>query len=66
MLAGQKKSGATHVAPLSSLSIDFDRQAYEAAAVLDRMMEGETVGNVEIRVNCSHLEIRESSDMRAA
>ena len=50
---------------LSGLRIDYDRQAYEAAAVLDRMMEGETVGDVEIRVNCSHLEIRESSDMRA-
>jgi hypothetical protein len=40
--------------------IDFDRQ--ETAAVLDRMMEGETSGDVEIRVNCSRLEIRESSN----
>jgi len=51
---------------LSNLIIDYDRQAYEAAAVLDRMMEGETVGDVEIRVNCTHLEIRESSNTRAA
>jgi len=51
---------------LSSLSIDYERQAYEAAAVLDRMMEGETFGDVEIRVNCTHLEIRESSNTRAA
>jgi AraC-like DNA-binding protein len=51
--------------PLSSMHIDYDPQAYEAAAVLDRMMEGETFGDVEIRVNCAHLEIRESSDMRA-
>jgi transcriptional regulator GlxA family with amidase domain len=51
--------------PLSSMIIDYERQAYEAAAVLDRMMEGETFGDVEIRVNCSHLDIRESSDMQA-
>jgi LacI family transcriptional regulator len=51
---------------LSSLSIDYERQAYEAAAVLDRMMAGETFGDVDIRVNCSRLNIRESSNMRAA
>jgi LacI family transcriptional regulator len=50
---------------LSSIRIDYERQAYEAAAVLDRMMEGETVGDVDIRVNCTHLEIRESSDTQA-
>ncbi len=51
--------------PLSSMIIDYEHQAYEAAAVLDRMMEGETVGDLEIRVNCTHLEIRESSNARA-
>jgi AraC-like DNA-binding protein len=50
---------------LSSISIDYDRQAYEAAAVLDRMMEGETFGDVVIPVDCSHLEIRDSSNTRA-
>ena len=50
---------------LSSITVDFDRQAYEAAAVLNRMMEGETFGDVLIPVNCSHLEIRESSNARA-
>jgi LacI family transcriptional regulator len=50
---------------LSNIAIDFDRQAYEAAAVLDRMMEGETFGDVMIRVNCSHLKIRDSSNTRA-
>ena len=60
----QSMSALTDI-PLSSLIIDYERQAYEAAAVLDRMMEGETVGDVEIRVSCSHLEIRESSNARA-
>ncbi len=64
LLRHQAESELTDIS-FSSLSIDFDRQAYEAAAVLDRMMEGETFGDVEIRVNCTHLEIRESSDMRA-
>jgi len=50
---------------LSNLIIDYDRQAYEAAAVLDRMMEGETLGDAVIPVNCTHLEIRESSNTRA-
>ena len=61
----QAQSKLTDIS-LSSLSIDYERQAYEAAAVLDRMMEGETFGDVEIRVKCSHLEIRESSNMQAA
>jgi LacI family transcriptional regulator len=51
---------------LSSVRIDFERQAYEAAAVLNRMMEGETFDDVLIPVNCSHLEIRDSSNTRAA
>jgi LacI family transcriptional regulator len=65
VLHHQEESELTDIS-LSSINIDYDRQAYEAAAVLDRMMEGETVGDVEIRVNCTHLEIRESSNMRAA
>ena len=60
----QSQSEFTDIS-LSSMTIDYERQAYEAAAVLDRMMEGETVGDVEIRVNCAHLEIRESSNVRA-
>jgi LacI family transcriptional regulator len=59
----QAESELTDIS-LSSIEIDYDRQAYEAAAVLDRMMEGETFGDVEIRVNCSHLDIRKSSDTR--
>ena len=65
VMGNQSMSEFTDI-PLSSLSIDYDRQAYEAAAVLDRMMEGETFGDVEIRVKCTHLEIRESSNMQAA
>jgi hypothetical protein len=39
LLRHQEESELTDIS-LSSISIDYDRQAYEAAAVLDRMMEG--------------------------
>ena len=41
LLQHQTQSEVTDIS-LSSIRIDYDRQAYEAAAVLDRMMEGET------------------------
>lgn len=51
--------------PLSSVSINFERAGYEGAAVLDRLMNGKTVGEKEILVHASHIVARQSTDITA-
>lgn len=50
---------------LSSVVMDYERQAYEAAAVLDRLMRGEAVEPGIRRIACSNLVVRESSNTHA-
>ena len=53
------------VVPLSSVDNDFERQGYEAAAILHRMMEGEDVASDEILIPPSQVVSRISTDILA-
>ena len=49
--------------PLSSIDTDVERQGYEAAALLDRMMKGESPPKKAILIPPQGVVIRKSSDM---
>ena len=51
--------------PLSSVSINFERAGYEAAAALDQMMKGQIVDKTEILVHPTHIVQRQSTDITA-
>lgn len=49
--------------PLSSIDTDLERQGYEAAALLDRMMSGEKPPKKALQVPPTELIIRKSTDL---
>ncbi len=49
--------------PLSSISLDFVSAGYEAAELLDQLIEGQTPSQTCITVRPSHVEIRASTDV---
>lgn len=49
--------------PLSSIAIDQYRSGYKAAAVLDRMMKGETLTDRIITAEVGEISVRQSSDV---
>lgn len=51
--------------PLTSIEPNSRRAGYEAAALLDRMMNGESVGAVELRIAPVGIQRRQSSDALA-
>lgn len=51
--------------PLSSVSINFERAGYEAAAALDQMMKGEAINTIQILVHPTHIVSRQSTDITA-
>jgi LacI family transcriptional regulator len=51
--------------PMTSIEPNSRRAGYEAAALLDRMMKGEAVGPVEIRIPPVGIQRRQSSDALA-
>ena len=51
--------------PLSCVDIPAERVGYEAAALLQRLMEGETRRGHTIWVPASHVVVRQSSDLVA-
>ena len=53
------------VVPLSSVDNDFERQGYEAAALLHRMMNGEDLPNDELLIPPSQVVSRVSTDILA-
>jgi len=50
---------------ISSVDTNTRRMGYEAAHLLDRMMDGEAPARKTLRVTPTHVETRESSDIRA-
>jgi LacI family transcriptional regulator len=50
--------------PLSSIDTDLERQGYEAAALLDRMMNGETPPKKALQVPPTQLITRKSTDLQ--
>jgi LacI family transcriptional regulator len=52
--------------PLSSIAINFERAGYEAAAALDRLMQGRPVMPDRIQAAASHVVTRRSTDFVAA
>ncbi len=51
--------------PLSSVNCDYERQGYEAAALLDRLMEGEPVPAEPIIIAPQKVTVRRSTDLVA-
>jgi len=51
--------------PISSVDTDTRRMGYEAARMLDRLMDGEKPADGTLLIKPTHVEIRESSDIRA-
>ena len=51
--------------PLSSVNLSAEMAGFEAASVLDRMIQGEKVGNLLIEVLPSNIITRQSSDILA-
>ena len=51
--------------PLSSIALNFQWAGYEAAALLDKMMAGQDVGNEKIVYGPTHVEVRMSTDILA-
>jgi LacI family transcriptional regulator len=51
--------------PLSSVWHDLERVAYEAAALLDRLMDGEALGNPVVRIPPKGVITRKSTDVFA-
>jgi LacI family transcriptional regulator len=51
--------------PLTSVAMNFERAAYEAAAVLDLLMQGKAVSNKVVTVHATHIVSRQSTDITA-
>lgn len=51
--------------PLSSIDMNFEKAGYEAAAVLDRWMKGETMANHVIVIHPTHVVVRQSTNILA-
>jgi LacI family transcriptional regulator len=51
--------------PLTSILMDFEEQAYQAAALLDRLMDGEAPPNEPLLVPPKPLVVRQSTDIVA-
>ncbi len=48
--------------PLSSVNCDYERQGYEAAALLDRMMDGESAPEAPLVIEPKGVTVRRSTD----
>lgn len=51
--------------PLSSISVNFERAAYEGAAILDEMMQKREPSRHEIVIQATHVVARQSTDITA-
>jgi len=51
--------------PLSSIVLNIEKAGYEAAATLDKMMDGERASSCDIHVRPTHVAIRQSTDVLA-
>lgn len=51
--------------PLSSIALNVEKAGYEAAALLDKMMDGEKIDNDEIHIQPTHVVTRQSTDILA-
>ena len=51
--------------PLSSIVLNVEKAGYEAAALLDKMMDGEKINNYEIPIRPTHVVSRQSTDILA-
>ena len=50
---------------LSSVALNVERGGYEAAELLDRLMQGEKMRNQSIIIPPTHIEVRQSTDIMA-
>jgi LacI family transcriptional regulator len=51
--------------PLSSIDLNFEKAGFEAAAVLDRWMQGENMANQTIVIQPTRIAVRQSTDILA-
>ncbi|MEJ2054264.1 MAG: DNA-binding transcriptional regulator [Calditrichaceae bacterium] len=51
--------------PLTSIAMNVEKAGFEAAKLLDQMIDNPTIGNRQIHVSPTHIEQRQSSDILA-